>query len=351
MSAGAGVRQPARPKAVTRADLRAAVDAPETTPGSAPAPSSDPGASAEAGPPAATGLGDATGRAKDTLLQAFDGLLEGDLQAALPLVTSFVLPALVAVALLVGGAILAKIASGLVASAARKARIEETLVRFAAKLIFYAVFLLCVLTAMSYVGIPMTSFAAMIAAAGFAIGLALSGTLQNFAAGVMLLVFRPFKVGDVVNAAGLTAKVDAIELFTTTFDTFDNRRILVPNGEIYGSKIENVTFHAQRRVEVLVGVAYDADLDHTRAVLNAAADSIADMRVDGEGRGHQVFLDALGDSAVSWKVRFWTKKADFWPVHEALTRAVKMHLDDAGLSIPFPQMDIHLPATGGPARP
>lgn len=302
-------------------------------------------------PEAETAVFDATRQAKDTLLSALDGVGRGDLQAAWPLVTGLVVPGIIAIALLVGGAILAKIISGLVASAARKARIEETLVRFAAKLIFYAVFLLCALTAMSYVGIPMTSFAAMIAAAGFAIGLALSGTLQNFAAGVMLLVFRPFKVGDVVNAAGLTAKVDAIELFTTTFDTFDNRRILVPNGEIYGSKIENVTFHAQRRVEVLVGVSYDADLDRTREVLNAAAESIAEKRVDGEGRGHQVFLDSLGDSAVSWKVRFWTNKADFWPVHEALTRAVKMHLDAAGLSIPYPQMDVHLPpAAAAPAR-
>ena len=295
--------------------------------------------------PADIDIADATVQARDTLFTAFDGLRNGDLEAAWPLVTTFLVPLVVAVGLLIGGAIVAKIASGFVASAARKARVEETLVRFAGKLVFYAVFLLAVLTALSFVGIPMTSFAALIAAAGFAIGLALSGTLQNFAAGVMLLVFRPFKVGDVVNAAGLTAKVDAIELFTTTFDTFDNRRILVPNGEIYGAKIENVTFHDHRRVEVLVGVAYDADLDRTREVLAAAADSIAEKRVDGEGRGSQVFLDALGDSAVSWKVRFWTNKADFWAVHEALTRAVKMHLDAAGLSIPFPQMDVHVVRT------
>ncbi|BAM02213.1 mechanosensitive ion channel family protein [Phycisphaera mikurensis] len=282
------------------------------------------------------------GRAADTLFVALDGLRRGDLEAAWPLVTGFLVPAGVAVALLVGGAVLAKVASGFVAKAARRARIEETLVRFAAKLVFYAVFLLGVLTALGYAGIPMTSFAAMIAAAGFAIGLALSGTLQNFAAGVMLLVFRPFKVGDVVSAAGLTAKVDAIELFTTTFDTFDNRRILVPNGEIYGAKIENVTFHEHRRVEVPVGVAYDADLDRTREVLNAAADSLAADRVDGEGRGHQVFLDGLGDSAVAWKVRFWTEKSRYWPVHEALTRAVKTHLDAAGLAIPFPQMDVRV---------
>ncbi len=299
-------------------------------------------AQAAAEAPADIDIADATVQAKDTLFTAFDGLRNGDLEAAWPLVTTFLVPLVVAVGLLIGGAIVAKIASGFVASAARRARVEETLVRFAGKLVFYAVFLLAVLTALSFVGIPMTSFAAMIAAAGFAVGLALSGTLQNFAAGVMLMVFRPFKVGDVVNAAGLTAKVDAIELFTTTFDTFDNRRILVPNGEIYGAKIENVTFHDHRRVEVLVGVAYDADLDRTREVLAAAADSIAEKRVDGEGRGSQVFLDALGDSAVSWKVRFWTNKADFWAVHEALTRAVKMHLDAAGLSIPFPQMDVHV---------
>jgi small conductance mechanosensitive channel len=162
----------------------------------------------------------------------------------------------------------------------------------------------------------------------------------------MLLVFRPFKVGDVINAAGVTAKVNAIELFTTTLDTFDNRRIIVPNGKIYGDTIENITYHPQRRCDVNVGIEYSADLDKTREVLTKAAESLDALNIKGEGRGFQVFLIDLGDSSVNWVVRFWTTGADFWSAKEQLTRAVKQHLDEAGIGIPFPQMDIHLDKLG-----
>lgn len=199
-----------------------------------------------------------------------------------------------------------------------------------------------VLGVLSYFGIGVSSFAAVLAAAGFAIGLAFQGTLSNFAAGVLLLVFRPFKVGDVINAAGLTAKVFAIDLFTTVFDTFDNRRIVVPNSAITSGTIENITFHREHRIDVNVGVAYSASIQETRDTLTAAAESLKEFLLEGEGRGYQIVLGDLGDSAVQWTVRFWTTADIFWPTKEKLTEAVKTHLDNAGIGIPFPQMDVHL---------
>ncbi|MEM9752649.1 MAG: mechanosensitive ion channel domain-containing protein [Planctomycetota bacterium] len=280
--------------------------------------------------------------AKQDAMNAFDGLMQGDLEAAWPLIEKYVVPLVIAIVVLIVGIIISKIVAKMVGSMIRKAKVDETLARFFGKLVFYAGVILTLIAAAGQLGIQTTGFAAVIAAAGFAVGMALSGTLGSFAAGVMLLIFRPFKVGDVVNAAGVTAKVHEIELFTTTLDTPDNRRIIVPNSAIYGGTIENISHHDDRRCDVSVGVAYDADLDKTREVLEAAANSIADMRLDGEGRGHQIVLGDLGDSAVGWTVRFWCKAADYWGVKEALTRAVKNHLDEAGLGIPFPQMDVHV---------
>ncbi len=285
---------------------------------------------------------DLTGEAKQDALNAWEGLMQGDLAASWPLIEKYVLPLGLAILILVGTFIAAKVVSRMAGNAIRRAKVDETLSRFFAKLVFYAVVVFGVLAAMNTVGLQVTGFAAILASVGFAIGMAMSGTLANFAAGVMLLIFRPFRVGDVISAAGVTAKVNAIELFTTTFDTFDNRRFIVPNAKIFDDVIENITHHGQRRVDVNVGVEYSADLDKTREVLSAAAESLKDKMIEGEGRGFQVYLLDLGDSSVNWVVRFWTNAADFWPVKEQLTRAVKMHLDEAGLGIPFPQMDVHL---------
>lgn len=189
-------------------------------------------------------------------------------------------------------------------------------------------------------GIPTTSFAALIGAAGLAIGLAFQGTLSNVASGVMLLTFRPFGIGDVVNIAGDTGKVVQIGLFVTVIDTPDNRRIIVPNSSVTGGRIENLTANEFRRAEVVVGVDYTADLQETRVTLEDAAQAVPGR---DEERGAQVVLDNLGDSAVVWKVRVWCKTADFWPVQEAATAAVKAALDAKGIGIPFPQLDVHLP--------
>ena len=274
-------------------------------------------------------------------MNAWEGLMAGDVGAAMPLVERYLIPAGMALLILVVGYFVAKFLSRL-ASAPVKMKVDETLGKFTGKLVFYVLMIFVFIAVLGRVGVEVTSFAAIMAAAGFAIGLAFQGTLSNFASGVLLLVFRPFKVGDVINAAGITAKVYEIDLFTTTFDTPDNRRIVVPNSSIAGGTIENITFHGQRRLDVAVGVDYSADIDKTREVLTAAAESLKDATVQGDGRGYQIVLGDLGDSAVNWTVRMWVNAGDFWPTKEALTRAVKMHLDEAGIGIPFPQMDVHV---------
>jgi len=227
-----------------------------------------------------------------------------------------------------------------------RAKIDVTLTRFLAKIVRWIVLILALLACLSIFGIQTTSFAAVIGAAGLAVGLAFQGTLGNFAAGAMLLIFRPFKVGDVVNLAGQTGKVWEIDIFSTVLDTFDNRRITIPNGSVFGSTIENINFHPHRRADVDVGVAYDADIDQTREVLMQAARSVPDALAEPEPA---VILLALADSSVNWSVRIWAKIEDFGSVKQGTIRAVKNALDEAGIGIPFPQLDVHLDKAEGSA--
>lgn len=229
----------------------------------------------------------------------------------------------------------------LVVRALDKAKFDATLTKFFSNLARYTVLILAVLAALGVFGIETTSFAAVIGAAGLAVGLAFQGTLSNFSAGVMLLAFRPFKVGDVVTAGGTTGKVDSIELFTTRFITPDNRLFIVPNSAVFGGTIENVSAFDTRRVNVEVGTDYGADLQKTREVLEKVAGSV-EGRIDEPAS--QVYLLQLGGSSIDWTVRVWCKSDDFWAVKERLTRDVKDALDAAGIGIPFPQQDVHLDA-------
>ena len=227
----------------------------------------------------------------------------------------------------------------LVTRALTKIKIEKTLSTFLGSLARWGVLILAIIACLGVFGVDTTSFAAVIGASALAVGLAFQGSLSSLAAGVMLLIFRPFKVDDVVNVAGQLGKVEAISLFTTDMDTFDNRRIILPNSAVFGSTIENITHHATRRVDVAVGVEYSADLDQTRETLESAAEACPGRLNEPET---QVVLLELGASSVDWSVRVWANTADYWPVKQALTRQVKKSLDDAGLGIPFPQMDVHL---------
>ncbi|MCO8121873.1 mechanosensitive ion channel [Stieleria sp. TO1_6] len=239
------------------------------------------------------------------------------------------------------GYFVAKYVSRIVARPIRH-RIDETFGRFIGTTIFYSIMLSVIAAVASKLGAPLGGLAAVLAAAGFAIGLAFQGTLSNFAAGMLMIVFRPFKVGDMVNIAGVAGKVNEIDLFTTTLDTPDNRRLIIPNSSISGGTIENISFHPHRRVEVIVGVEYDANIDATRQALQSAADVFVRETIHGDGRGTAIVLSGLGDSAVEWKVRMWVQTSDYWPMTEALTAEVKRQLDRVGISIPYPQMDVHL---------
>ncbi|MBL4591702.1 MAG: mechanosensitive ion channel [Phycisphaerales bacterium] len=227
----------------------------------------------------------------------------------------------------------------LVQKAVRRADVEETLARFLANLARYAVLLAGGVAILGTLGIETTSFAAVLAAVGFAIGMAMSGTLGNVASGVMLLLFRPMKVGDVVSAGGVTGKVFEIGLFATVFDTPDNRRIIVPNSTIFDGTIENVSFHDTRRVDVTVGTDYTADIDQTRQILMDTAKACTDVLTDP---APAVVLTELGGSSIDWAVKVWVNAGDFWAVKDQLTRDIKYALDGANIGIPYPQMDIHI---------
>ncbi len=226
--------------------------------------------------------------------------------------------------------------------ALERASFDRTLTLFFASAARWAVLIMAALASLGLFGIQTTSFAAVLASAGLAIGLAFQGSLAHVASGVMLLLFRPFGVGDTVNAGGVTGKVAEIELFTTTIDTADNRRIVVPNSLIFGGTIENMTYHPTRRVTVAVGTDYGADLQATRAALERAARGVAGALTDP---APEVVLVGLGASSIDWQVRVWAPTPDYFHVQERTTEAIKRALDEAGIAIPFPQMDVHLDRT------
>ena len=217
--------------------------------------------------------------------------------------------------------------------------LDQTLVKFAGNFAYYAIFILAAFMGLQTLGVETASFVAVLAAAGFAIGLALQGTLANFAAGILLLVFRPFNVGDYIEAAGETGYVRDLQLFYTKVDTLSNQRVIIPNGDLFGSTIRNIFHHEHVRVECAVGTDYPADIDDTRQVLLEAARSVDD-RV--EAKGVQAALIELGGSSINWEVRVWATSENYFRLRQDLTRAVKYHLDEAGIGIPYPQMDVHL---------
>lgn len=260
-------------------------------------------------------------------------------QLDLETILAYLMPAIGALVLLIVGWVASKWISVLVSRGMQRANADMTLVKFFTRLTKWAIMIFVALTCLTVFGVEITAFAAVLAAAGFAIGLSFQGTLSNFAAGIMLLVFRPFKVGDLVNISGVTGIVDEIALFVTEIDTFDNRRMILPNGDVFGSTIENIAYHPRRRADIAVGTAYEADIDQTRDVLVKAAESVEGKLDDP---APMIVLDGLGDSSVNWLVCVWTPSSDYLAVKQATIRAVKYALDEAGISIPYPQRDVHL---------
>jgi small conductance mechanosensitive channel len=228
-----------------------------------------------------------------------------------------------------------------------KAHVDITLAKFLSNLSRWGLLAVVVIACLDMFGVPATSFVAVLGTVGLAIGLALQGSLSHMAAGVMLLLFRPFKVGDAVTIAGQKGVVDEIELFTTRLDTPDKRRVIIPNGQVFGSIIENTTFHPDRRIEVPVSVSSSAEIDVTRQVLINAVKDIPGRILDREP---QAVIIQFGKFSVDWQVMVWVMAPQFGAASQAALQAIKEGLDNSGLTGPVPQVMVHGgkgPAAGG----
>ncbi|MBU2979436.1 mechanosensitive ion channel domain-containing protein [Alteromonas sp. C1M14] len=223
-----------------------------------------------------------------------------------------------------------------------KSKYDQMLVDFLESIISAILMLFVIVASLNQLGVDTTSLVAILGAAGLAIGLSLQDSLKNFAAGVMLLVFKPFKAGNFVEAAGTAGSVNKIGIFTTTMTTPDNKEIIIPNGAIYSGTITNFSAKETRRVDMVVGIGYDADLKKAKAILNEMV--AADDRIL-QDPAPTVAVSELADSSVNFVVRPWVKASDFWGVKFDFTEAVKLRFDQEGISIPFPQMDVHLHKT------
>ena len=217
--------------------------------------------------------------------------------------------------------------------------VDVTLQTFVANLVRMVLLVFVIIAAISALGIQTTSFIAILGAAGLAIGLALQGSLSNFASGVLIVMFRPYKVGDFVEAAGISGVVEEVQILTTVLKTGDNKKVIVPNGQIMDSVITNYSANDQRRVDMVVGVSYGDDLDKVRSTLEQLV--AADERILDDP-ACTIAVSALADSSVNFVVRPWVKSADYWGVMFDLTEAIKKRFDKEGISFPFPQRDVHL---------
>ncbi len=272
-------------------------------------------------------------------MQEIDGYVQQTTQLLVDLLSTWGLKVLGAVVLLIVGRVVAGWTRRAVRRGMERARVEPTLVPFISGLVFYLVLAVIVVAALGMVGIQTTSLLAVFGAAGLAVALALQGTLANFASGVMLLVFRPFQVGDYIEAGGTAGSVESIGMFSTALDTPDNVRILVPNSQVYGQTIKNYAANPTRRNDITVGVAYDDDIGVAISTIKAVLD--ADERVLAEPET-VIAVSELGDSSVNIVVRPWCKKEDYWNLRFDLMRTLKERLEAAGCSIPYPQRDVHL---------
>ena len=252
---------------------------------------------------------------------------------------SFGLKLLAALVVFIIGRWVARRLANLAGRLLERADVDKTLVGFVRNMVYYGLLTFVILAALGQLGVETTSFIAVLGAAGFAIGLALQGSLSNFAAGVMMVLFRPFKVGDFVEAAGTAGVVESIALFTTQMRTGDNKTIIIPNAQITSGIITNYSAKDTRRVDLTFGVGYDSDLSKVKQVIGEVV--AADSRVLAEP-ATTIGVVALADNSVNFAVRPWVKSADYWDVYFALNENMKKRFDEEGINIPFPQRDVHI---------
>ena len=269
--------------------------------------------------------------AQDTLMQIYE--------LAVSVVSEWGLKVVGAIVLLFIGRMVAGWARRGVRKGLEAASVEPTLVPYITGLVYYTLLAIVLVAVMGVVGVQTTSFLAVFGAAGLAVGLALQGALSNFAAGVMLLLFRPFHVGDYIEAGGTAGSVAAIGMFSTELNTPDNVRITVPNSSVYGQTIKNFAANATRRNDMVMGISYDDDIGQAIATIKRVLD--ADDRVLADPEPF-IAVGELADSSVNLVVRPWCKREDYWGLRTDMLRTLKEELEAAGCSIPYPQRDVHM---------
>ncbi len=266
-----------------------------------------------------------------------------DWQSLLPVLTDLMLTwgvrVLGALAVLVIGRVVAGMARRAVRRLLQRSSVDDTLIPFVSSLVYYLLLAFVLIAVLGLFGIPTASFIAVLGAAGLAVGLALQGTLSNFASGVMLLLFRPFRAGDFVEAGGASGTVAEIGIFNTSLNTPDNIRVIIPNSAIFGQTIKNFAANDTRRNDMTLGIGYDDDIDTAMAVIRKALEE--DERVLPEPEP-VIAVGELADSSVNLVIRPWCKRQDYWALRWDLTRRLKVELEAAGCSIPYPQRDVHL---------
>ena len=246
---------------------------------------------------------------------------------------------LIALIVFLIGKRIARMLTNIAVKAMNKASVDKELTGFLESLIYWGLFAIVVIAALGQLGIQTASFIAILGAAGLAVGLALQGSLSNFAAGVLILILRPFNVGNYVETAGSAGSVTRINIFTTELLTGDNKKIIIPNSRVLDSNIVNYSSTGTRRVDMVFGIGYDDDIDKARSILKSIIDDDKRILKDHDTR---IAVSELGDSSVNFVVRPWVSSADYWDVLFDTNAEVKKRFDAQGVSIPFPQRDVHV---------
>ncbi len=244
-----------------------------------------------------------------------------------------------AIIIFVIGRIVVSIVMSMFSKLMARSKYDQMLIDFLESIISAVLMLFVIVASLDELGVNTTSLVAILGAAGLAIGLSLQDSLKNFAAGVMLLVFKPFKAGNFVEVAGTSGSVQKIGIFTSTLTTPDNKEIIIPNGKIYSDNITNYSAKDTRRIDMIFGIGYEDDLLKAKQILEEVINQEERILKEPEPL---VAVAELGDSSVNFNVRPWVNTADFWPVKYSITEAVKLRFDEEGISIPFPQMDVHI---------
>lgn len=268
--------------------------------------------------------------------------LSAIIEEIVTILTSYGLDVLGAIGILIIGVLVAnRLAAGTERALKKSDRVDEMLRGFIKSIVKYLVLAITIVSVLNQFGIQTASLIAVLGAAGLAIGLALQGTLSNVAAGVMLLLFRPFKVGDYVEVAGHAGSVKSLTLFLTELATVDNVQIIIPNGQVWGASMRNFSHHADRRLDLAVGIAYEDDMDQAIAAIKGLIANDARCRKDPEPL---VAVANLGDSSVDLVIRIWCDAGDYWDLKWDMTKGIKQTLDAQNISIPYPQRTVHMVA-------